>query len=219
MLGGGPESKSATIVVGALGTGKSMVGLEFLCSGATRGEPGLYYSFDEAPSRIMQRAGALATCLEQHSKTGLIEFRWQQPLEVVLDSFAEELLAQVANHGTKRVFIDGIEGLTLSALPHERLASFLPVFLNELREIGITTILSLPTSDLFSCTPNTAFAELLESADNLLLLRNAMNGADIHREAAVLRLRNSDFEAGWRRYTISLRGIQMGDAAGGGGKP
>jgi circadian clock protein KaiC len=56
MMNGGLPSTSATLVVGAPGTGKTLLGLHFLMAGAKRNERGLFFGFNELPQRLVSKA-------------------------------------------------------------------------------------------------------------------------------------------------------------------
>ena len=52
MLGGGLPRASATIVQGGTGTGKTLLGLQFLLEGARRGEAGIHFTLEETPDQL-----------------------------------------------------------------------------------------------------------------------------------------------------------------------
>ena len=59
MLGGGLPRGSATVVQGGTGTGKTLLGLQFLLEGARNGEPGIHFALEETTNqlrRIAQRS-------------------------------------------------------------------------------------------------------------------------------------------------------------------
>ena len=58
MLGGGFPARSATMLIGPSGTGKTTIGLQFL-SLSTANEPGLLLGFYETPARIHLKAKAI----------------------------------------------------------------------------------------------------------------------------------------------------------------
>ena len=55
LLNGGIPGKTLTIVAGSCGTGKSILGLQFLYQGASQGEAGLLISLEDEPSDIQER--------------------------------------------------------------------------------------------------------------------------------------------------------------------
>lgn len=56
MLNGGIPNRHHVLICGGPGTGKTMLGLEFLYHGAKAGEPGLFITLEELPSRIIDNA-------------------------------------------------------------------------------------------------------------------------------------------------------------------
>ncbi|MHB9092637.1 MAG: RAD55 family ATPase, partial [Chloroflexota bacterium] len=75
MLGGGLPRESATLVAGQPGTGKTVLGLGFVAAGAKLGEPVLFYSLQESPSRLVARARQLGFDLDGAIANGLVRFR------------------------------------------------------------------------------------------------------------------------------------------------
>ena len=112
MLSGGLPSGSTTALLGAPGTGKTMLGLSFLVEGARRGQRGVYFGFYEPPPRLLEKAAQVGIELQRFVEDGIIAVIWQPPLEHMLDSLAEQLLEKVRAHESprRRLFIDGIEG-------------------------------------------------------------------------------------------------------------
>ncbi|HYH95188.1 RAD55 family ATPase [Hyalangium sp.] len=58
-LRGGLLSGSTTMLMGAPGTGKTLLGLHFLLQGAREGQPGVYFGFYETPPRLMEKAAGV----------------------------------------------------------------------------------------------------------------------------------------------------------------
>ena len=59
ILEGGLPRGRTTVVNGASGSGKTLLGLEFLYRGALHGEPGIFIGFEEPPEQIRQNAATL----------------------------------------------------------------------------------------------------------------------------------------------------------------
>lgn len=144
MAHNGILSGSVTSLLGTAGTGKTMLGLAFLNEGARQGQKGTYFGFYEPPYRILRRAIGLDSSLNEYISRGLIEIVWQPPLEHFLDSLAERLLERISGAKTskRRLFIDGIEGFQQATAYPERLPRFLAAFINQLRLLDVTTLIS-----------------------------------------------------------------------------
>ncbi len=76
MIGGGVRPASVTTVLGASGTGKTLLGLSFLASGARAKEPGLYVGFSETPDELRHNVGGLHGDLVRSLGDPLIDFEW-----------------------------------------------------------------------------------------------------------------------------------------------
>jgi KaiC/GvpD/RAD55 family RecA-like ATPase len=55
MLRGGLPSSSTTLLLGASGTGKTLLGCHFLTQGAAQGQKALYFGFNETPAQLTRK--------------------------------------------------------------------------------------------------------------------------------------------------------------------
>ena len=209
MIEGGVLSGSATALLGAPGTGKTMIGLTFLVEGACRGQKGTYFGFYEPPPRLMEKAAQVGIELEKYVDKGLIDLLWQPPLEHMMDSLAEQLLERLRENetdGRRRLFIDGIEGFRAAGVYPDRMPRFLSAFTNQLRMLDVTTMIS-EELDLFSPTiamPNPELANVVES---VFLLRYVELKSQLHRLISILKMRESDYDTSIREFKITDDGI------------
>ncbi len=210
MLGGGLPDRSATMVLGPPGSGKTLLGLHFLAANAAAGEPGVLMSFSETADDI---AGLLAGLGLGGVRAGEpIEVLWQPPLEDTLDTIAERLLAAVERRGATRLFIDGLHGLLAAATYPERIGAFMPALLHELRARGVTTVISVETPRLTDPTEHASRLGISPLMDNILLLRYEEGGRQLRRTLSVIKARRSAFEPAARTFRITSGGLIV-DAA------
>jgi len=66
ILEGGFRDKTAVVIVGASGTGKSTFAMQFLMHGIKHGEQGLYVTMEENPDQIIREADLLGFDMENH---------------------------------------------------------------------------------------------------------------------------------------------------------
>ncbi|MDQ3230885.1 MAG: AAA family ATPase, partial [Pseudobdellovibrionaceae bacterium] len=129
MLNSGLLSGTCTILLGAPGTGKTILGLHFLIEGARQGQSGLYFGFYEPPPRLIEKAERLGLGLKQWVDKGLIELIWQPPLEHYVDALAEQVLEKLRSESEakrrRRLFIDGIEGFRNANVYPDRAPRFM----------------------------------------------------------------------------------------------
>jgi circadian clock protein KaiC len=66
ILEGGLRDKTANVVVGSSGTGKTTFGAQFLMHGIDNGEQGLYVTLEESPEQIMREAETIGFDMKPH---------------------------------------------------------------------------------------------------------------------------------------------------------
>ncbi len=72
ILAGGVPKGALTLLRGGPGTGKTMLGLEFVYRGALAGRPGVFLSFEERETALRRYAQNLGWDLESLEKQGLL---------------------------------------------------------------------------------------------------------------------------------------------------
>src|SRR5262245_9019122 len=111
ILRSGIPKGNVILVEGAAGTGKTLLGMEFIYRGVTRyAEPGIIVSFEVAPQKLIRDAANFGWDLEAlQQQNGLkLIFTSPQVLSQELRS-PDSLLLETANQmGAVRIFIDGI---------------------------------------------------------------------------------------------------------------
>lgn len=208
MLGGGFLSGSVTIVLGPPGSGKTLLGLQFLHEGLARSESGVYFGFFETPQRLVSKAETVGMTLAPHLGERLV-MEWVPPLEQYADAVLDKLLALVRERKAKRLVLDGIGGIAQSMLRRERLDFMITALTNELRRLDVTTLIteeSGPTSDDRLDFP---LGRLSAAVDNILVLRYLERERALHRSAWILKIREGDYDAALREFSITARGFQL----------
>lgn len=210
MVKGGLLSGSASALLGAPGTGKTMVGLTFLVEGARKGQPGIYFGFYEPPPRLIEKAEKVGIDLQRWVDKGLIELIWQPPLEHMMDSLAEQLLEGIRKMPTskarRRLFIDGIEGFRAAGVYPDRMPRFLSAFTNQLRMLDVTTMIS-EELDLFSPLISMPNPELANVVENVFLLRYVELHSQLHRLISIMKMRESEYDTSIREFRITNDGV------------
>lgn len=209
MMGGGVMPGSTTAILGAPGSGKTLLGLAFLEAGLDKGERCAYFGFYESPDRVVAKAAGVGLMLQGAVDAGALSLQWQPPLELYMDELAEKLLDELARTKATRLFIDGVEGFRdVSAFP-ERFRMFITALTVHLRAAGVTTFFSqeLP---LFGDGP-VVQEELLLSAvvENILRLRYVERRRRLRRLISVMKMRESSYDHDVREFRISDAGFHI----------
>jgi circadian clock protein KaiC len=205
---GGIPAHSATVAIGSSGTGKTTLGLHFLGASSTE-EPGLMFSFFEAPHRLRAKARAFGIDLPALEASGAVALMWRSQGEHVLDELAHHLLHAVRARGVKRLVIDGLGGFFESSVYPERTTRFFSCLANELRREGVTVLMTMETVDVVGSAISTPFG-ISGFVDNLVFLRFTESGGLIRRLLTVTKMRDSDHDPGMHLVEIGSGGMQIG---------
>ena len=211
MLRGGLPTASTTLLIGATGTGKTLLGSHFLLAGTARKESALYFGFSETPLQLERKLARFNLDATQARAEGLLEALWQSPVQDILDPLAERLLEAVQRRGVRRLFIDGLGGFQRTIAASERLDLFLRALFIQLQELEVTAICSIELPALFSPTlelpaPLTGVAD---GAHNLIFLRYVELQSQLYRLISILKMRESGYESAIREFRITDQGIDV----------
>ncbi|HEX6553476.1 MAG TPA: ATPase domain-containing protein, partial [Ktedonobacteraceae bacterium] len=211
MMRGGLPAGSITLLLGASGTGKTLLGSHFLLAGSAQGEPGLSFGFSETPSQLERKLARFGLDLTRARAEGHLEVLWQSPLQPILDVSAERLLEATRQRRMRRLFLDGLGGLQRAVASAERLDLFLTAILSELQALEVTTICSVELPALFSPTLELpmSLSGIADLADNLLFLRYVELESQLYRLISILKMRESDYDPAIREFRITDQGIDV----------
>ena len=207
LVGGGLMPGSITMLLGAPGTGKTLLGLNFL-TGAREDEPGLYFGFFETADELARKADSTRSDLARRLERGLVEVLWHPPINGTADALAAELIARVKERGVRRLFVDGLGGFRNALVYPEREQRFFAALCNELRAIGLTTVVAEETRDLFGADVKPS-SDLVAMLDNLLHLRHVELRARLRRLVSVVKMRQATSDPSLREFSIGEHGIKV----------
>jgi circadian clock protein KaiC len=84
----------------------------------------------------------VSIALEEAVNNGRLIIQWQPAIEMSIDKLAAVALATVKQVGATRLVLDGAEGFRDSAMREGRFGLFLNAFSHQLREAGVTTLMT-----------------------------------------------------------------------------
>ena len=210
LLGGGLPDGNCLLVQGAPGTGKTLLGLQFLYEGATRFDaPGLLVTFEEAPCRLFRDARALGWDMERLERDGLLLIVYTSPSVFLKELEADRYSQLVREHRLRRVVVDNLTALdTLPPDTDPRVRS--QRIVNGLRQDDLTVMLLRE-----SCTRETPFPVTPEEhlADAIIQLEYRAV-ADLRvRLLEILKNRGSAHSMARHRFAIAPGGLQVDASA------
>lgn len=150
VLPGGIPRGNIILVEGAIGTGKTTLGVEFVYRGASQfNEPGIIVVFEVSPDKIMRDALGLGWDLRKLEQQGRVKivFTTRDVLRQELQQADSVLLEEAASIGARRIFIDGMARLVGGDGTSESRSAF-HVLTEGLQRENLTALLAVEASSL-----------------------------------------------------------------------
>ncbi len=209
MLEGGLPAASVTGLLGAPGSGKTLLGLRFLAERLMQGQPAVYFGLYETPDKLIAKADGVGFSLTSYVQSGALRVLWASPTERLLDEMAERVLAEIADAKSAHVFIDGPDGMVQAAAHPERFPIFFSALANELRARGVTTLVSMETDASGAAAPAMHQLALTATVDNIVWVRYVELRSQLHRLISILKVRDSGYDASIRSLQIGASGLEV----------
>ena len=207
---GGLPANRLTLVSGTAGAGKTVFAVQFLAAGITESEaPGVFVTFEERPDQTTRNVRSLGIDIAEWEERGLWRFvnaspKFAQDLVFIgrydLSALVERVRRAVAETGAKRVAIDSIGALVAQFEDAGPPRQALFQLATELEELGVTTVMTAERPDDYGPVSRHGFEEFV--ADNVVLLRNALEGEKRRRTIEVLKLRGGSHKRGEHLFTL-----------------
>ncbi|WP_198088241.1 ATPase domain-containing protein [Variovorax sp. E3] len=210
LLGGGLEKGTSTLFVGAPGTGKSSVAVQFAIAAAKRGERAALFIFDESINTLRTRCAGLGLGLDPFLQSGSIRIKQVDPAELSPGELVHEIRLAVTEQAATVIVIDSLNGY-LNAMPDER---FLIVQLHELLtylgQSGVATLLVGAQHGLIGMQMQTP-VDASYLADAVVLLRYFEAEGEVRQAISVLKKRGGMHERTIRAFSMDERGLNVGE--------
>jgi circadian clock protein KaiC len=210
ILSGGIPRGNVILLEGAIGCGKTTMGVEFVYRGITQfDEPGVIVLFEVAPDMIVRDAQGFGWDLRELERTDRLRivFTSREVLRHELQQADSVLLEEAARIGARRIFIDGVARLIGSNGTPEARSAF-HVFTEALHRENLTAALAIEAS---AYSPEQSVSPPEESiADTVIRLRMEENQRAVARSLEIVKSRGHSYRMG--RHTFRIvdgHGIQV----------
>jgi len=221
LVEGGLVEGSSVLLSGPAGSGKTVFGLQFLCTGArTYDEPGVFVTLESRPDEL--RAEALQfnwdiEKLEQEKAFVLIDAASSKaglPTSenhalrrgFDLSTLAQEIYDAVEEVRANRVVIDSLSALNIDFDETSNVRKEIFKLSALLRELGVTSILVCDT-----VSPNTLSRTGVEEfvTQGLILLDFGVANDKLNRNLLIWKMRRTAHSMKKHRFVISENGIKV----------
>ena len=212
LFGGGVPALSNTVIQGPTGSGKTLLGLQFLMEGAARGERTALCTLEETPDQLRDIAEGLGWDLPRLEKKGLLVINYCSPVELSTDRYLQNMRDLVAANRAKRVVFDSLTSMALGVPSERRFKELVYAIGKHMREAGASLMMTLETPQLLN-TPEVATKGVSFIADNLIQLRYIEAAGRLERGISVLKARGIKHETQLRVLRIQPGGLTLATPA------
>ena len=201
LISGGFPDGSVVLVSGTPGTGKTILGLQFLYEGAKHGEMGIFISFEQERKDLLRQASQFGwdfAKLEEEKLVRIISM-WPSSFDEVLTKVFKWLY-----YKPKRLVIDSITSITYS-LRENREA--IHKMIEKLKKTGLTAVL---TSELLSGQKGFSRDGVSEFAsDGLIILKSLEVAGEAKNLLRVEKMRSTKINKETHLYDITENGFEL----------
>jgi circadian clock protein KaiC len=207
---GGFYESSTTLISGASGTGKTLLGMQFILEGAKNGEKGLLLAFEESPEQLMRNAESFKWPWRKFVNNGTVKLISVYPEDHSPEEYIKIIKNMVEEIKPKRFVLDSLSGLERIYKP-EKFREFVVGLNAYLKNYGVTTYLTNTTKSLLEIKSITETA-LSTLTDNIIILKYLELGGEMRRIINLLKVRGSDHDKGLREFVIGKNGTNIGES-------
>ncbi|MCA1602314.1 MAG: hypothetical protein LC776_11945 [Acidobacteria bacterium] len=204
ILSGGIPRGNLILLEGAIGCGKTTLGVEFIYRGASQfDEPGVIVLFEVSPDKIIRDALRFGWDLRELERANRLRivFTSREVLRQELQQADSLLLEEATRIGARRIFIDGVARLGSgngNGTPEAR--SAFHVFTEGLQRENLTAILAIEAS-AYNPDQSTSLPE--ESiADTVIRLKMEDNLRAVVRSIEIVKSRGQHYQMGRHSFRI-----------------
>ena len=206
MLGEGYWEGSSTMICGPSGVGKTLMGMHFILQGARTGQPGILATFQETPGQL----GRIATGFGWSVDEPGVHILSRSVVDMYIDQWVYELLDLIDKTGARRIVIDSLVDLMVTAGDVVRFREWMYSLIQRCARRGISLMMIVEVPELFQLR-RISEQGVSHLSDNVILLQYVQDGARLTRAVTVLKTRAARHEPVAHRYEISDQGLELGE--------
>ncbi|MGL5131924.1 MAG: circadian clock protein KaiC [Planktothrix sp.] len=213
---GGMPIARATLVSGTSGTGKTLFAVHFLYNGIIYfDEPGIFITFEESPTDIIKNASSFGWDLQKLIDEGKLFILDASPdpegQDIVgnfdLSALIERIQYAIRKYKARRVSIDSVTAVFQQYDGAGVVRREIFRLVARLKQVGATTIMTTEREAEYGPVARFGVEEFV--SDNVVILRNVLEGERRRRTAEILKLRGTTHMKGEYPFTITNNGISI----------
>jgi circadian clock protein KaiC len=205
-----------TLISGTSGTGKTLFAIQFLYNGITQfQEPGILVTFEESPTDIIRNASSFGWDLQHLIDQGKLFILDASPepegYEVSgnfdLSALIERIQYAIRKFKAQRVAIDSVTAIFQQYDPAGIVRRELFRLTARLKQSNVTTVMTTERTEEYGPIARFGVEEFV--SDNVVILRNMLEGEKRRRTIEILKLRGTTHMKGEYPFTMTHDGINI----------
>jgi len=212
MLNGGFLPRTANLVEGAPGTGKSTLGMQYIYEGARHDEPGIILTFEEFPEQYYHDAEAFGWDFRELERQNRLKIIMSSPevTKADLEHVGGIIQNLVSEMGAQRILVDSVTHFESLRQDPMELRKLMYGYLNALKRQDLTIVLTRESAHLFGEGLESHLdASIQFLADTYIMLRYVEIESMVQRAIVVLKMRGSAHDHAIRQYEIGAHGLNV----------
>ena len=207
---GGLPRHRTTLLSGTAGSGKTVFAMQFLAAGIHDSDQrGVFVTFEESADDIRKNMSSFGWDLEGWERAGKLAFVDASPdpeMEVVesgsydLNALIARIQNAVRKVGAERVSVDSLGAIFSQFSDQSLVRRELFRVASALKQMGVTALLTAERTLDYGPVARFGVEEFI--ADNVLILRNVLEGENRRRTIEILKFRGTDHQKGEFPFTI-----------------
>jgi circadian clock protein KaiC len=213
--GGLPQGRT-TLVSGTSGTGKTLFAIQFLYTGIVQfDEHAVFVTFEESPTDIIQNALSFGWDLQSLIDEGKLFILDASPDpegqdvagDFDLSALIERIQYAIRKYKAKRVAVDSVTAIFQQYDAAGVVRREIFRLTARLKLIGVTTVMTTERLDEYGPVARFGVEEFV--SDNVVIVRNVLDGERRRRTLEILKLRGTSHMKGEYPFTITRDGINI----------
>ncbi len=211
LLQGGLPDGNSVLIQGAPGTGKTVLGMQFLEAGITQlNQPGLLVTFEEHPRRLYRDARALGWAFDALERDRKLLIVFTSPEAFLSELVSDQYGRLIQEYGFRRVVVDSLTQFESYPSASEQARVRFERVVNGLRREGVSVMMTRETEGReapFRVTPEEYLADTIIQLENRRLA-DTRDGRRT-RLLEVLKNRGSAHSSSLHQFSIGPGGLTI----------
>jgi len=208
--GGLPKGRT-TLIAGTSGSGKTIFAVQFLSEGIIKkDEPGVFVTFEESPEDIRKNVISLGWDVAKWEQEGKWAFVDASPVvgedhiiagEYDLGALLARIEYAVERVGATRISMDSLGSIFARFSDAGLVRNEIFKIAGIVKQMGVTTIITAERTEEYGDVARFGIEQFV--ADNVIILRNALEAEKRRRTMEILKFRGTGHQKGEYPFTVT----------------